>query len=93
MCRNIRTLHNFKPPATEEEILLASVQYVRKISGVTRPSRDNTAAFERAVEEIADITRRLLTDLVAHGPPKDREQEIERRRAMWQRREKRIRST
>jgi hypothetical protein len=93
MCRNIRTLHNFKPPATDEEIVAAAVQYVRKISGTTKPSRDNTAAFDDAVNEIADITRRLLRGLVAHAPPKTREDEAERRRALWERREKRIRAT
>ena len=75
MCRNIRTLHNFEPPATEDEIRASSLQYVRKISGFTKPSQANTEAFERAVDEVADVTRRLLGELVTNAPPKDREVE------------------
>jgi hypothetical protein len=81
MCRNIRTLHNFEPPATEDEIRASSLQYVRKISGFTKPSQANTEAFERAVEEVADVTRRLLGDLVTNQPPKDREVEAAKAKA------------
>jgi hypothetical protein len=75
MCRNIRTLHNFDPPATDEEIQASALQYVRKISGTTKPSQANAEAFERAVEEIADVTARLLDSLVTNAPPKNREVE------------------
>jgi hypothetical protein len=81
MCRNIRTLHNFEPPTTEEEIHAAAVQYVRKVSGMQKPSRANQAAFDEAVDEIADTTARLLARLVTSAPPRDRELEAERRRA------------
>jgi hypothetical protein len=81
MCRNIRTLHNFDPPATEEEIHDAALQYVRKISGSTKPSRANEEAFEAAVGEIADSTRALLESLVSSAAPKNREAEAEKRRA------------
>jgi hypothetical protein len=81
MCRNIRTLHNFAPPATEEEIHDAALQYVRKISGSTNPSRANTEAFERAVDEVAAATTKLLGGLVTSAPPKDREVEAAKRRA------------
>ena len=81
MCRNIRTLHNFEPPATEEEIRDAALQYVRKISGSTKPSRANSAAFERAVDEVATATTRLLDGLVTSAPKKDREAEAAKRRA------------
>ncbi|HEY4426907.1 MAG TPA: DUF2277 domain-containing protein [Solirubrobacteraceae bacterium] len=81
MCRNIRSLHNFDPPASESEVHDASLQYVRKISGSTKPSLANSAAFERAVEEVAAATRRLLDDLVTSAPPKDRELEAAKRRA------------
>jgi hypothetical protein len=84
MCRNIRTLHNFDPPATGEEVHDAALQYVRKISGSTKPSQANAEAFERAVEEIADATARLLDSLVTSAPPKDREVEAEKRRARAQ---------
>jgi hypothetical protein len=80
MCRNIRTLHNFEPPATEEEIRAAALQYVRKVSGTTCPSRANAAAFERAVEEVAAASSRLLAELVTNAPPRDREQEAARAR-------------
>lgn len=80
MCRNIRTLHNFEPPATEEEIRSAALQYVRKLSGTTRPSRANAAAFERAVEEVSAASSRLLAELVTNAPPRDREQEAARAR-------------
>jgi hypothetical protein len=81
MCRNIRTLHNFEPPATEDEIRASSLQYVRKISGFTKPSQANAEAFERAVDEVADVTRRLLGELVTSAPPKDREVEAAKAKA------------
>jgi hypothetical protein len=81
MCRNIRTLYNFEPPATEDEVRAAAVQYVRKISGFTKPSQANVAAFERAVEEVTEVSARLLDELVTSAPPKDREVEAARRRA------------
>ena len=73
MCRNIRTLHNFEPPATHEEVGAAALQYVRKVSGSAKPSAANQAAFDRAVAEIAHATRHLLADLVTPAPPRDRE--------------------
>ena len=81
MCRNIRTLHNFEPPATDEEVREASLQYVRKISGSSKPSQANAAAFERAVDEVTAATRNLLDALVTSAPPKDREVEAAKRRA------------
>jgi hypothetical protein len=81
MCRNIRTLHNFEPPATAEEVQDAALQYVRKISGSTKPSQANAEAFERAVEEVTAATQRLLDGLVTSAPPKDREVEAAKRRA------------
>jgi hypothetical protein len=81
MCRNIRTLHNFDPPANEEEVHDAALQYVRKISGSTKPSRANEEAFEAAVGEITEATRTLLGRLVTSAAPKDREVEAEKRRA------------
>jgi hypothetical protein len=81
MCRNIRTLHNFEPPANGDEVHDAALQYVRKISGSTKPSQANEAVFERAVQEVADATRRLLDGLVSSAPPKDREVEAAKRRA------------
>ena len=81
MCRNIRTLHNFEPPATDDEIRASSLQYVRKVSGFTKPSQANTEAFERAVDEVAAVTTRLLDELVTNAPPKDRETEAAKARA------------
>jgi hypothetical protein len=81
MCRNIRNLYNFEPPATDEEVQASSLQYVRKISGFTKPSQANQAAFDRAVEEVAEISRRLLDELVTNAPPKDREVEAAKARA------------
>jgi hypothetical protein len=81
MCRNIRTLHNFEPPATREETQAAALQYVRKVSGMQKPSQANEAAFQRAVEEVARATERLLESLVTTAPPRDREVEAERRKA------------
>jgi hypothetical protein len=80
MCRNIRTLHNFEPPATSQEVHDAALQYVRKISGSTKPSQANADPFERAVEEIAAISARLLDELVSSAPPKNREVEAAKRR-------------
>jgi hypothetical protein len=81
MCRNIRTLHNFEPPATAEEIHASALQYVRKISGSTKPSHANEAAFNRAVEDVTAITERLLDELVTNAPPKNREAEAAKARA------------
>ena len=80
MCRNIRTLHNFEPPATGDEVHAAALQYVRKVSGTTRPSQANQEVFDRAVLEVADITRRLLDERVTTAPPKDREVEAAKAR-------------
>lgn len=81
MCRNIRTLHNFEPHATSEEVHAAALQYVRKISGSTKPSKANQEAFEDAVHEIAHITQHLLDSLVTQAPPKDRDEEAAKARA------------
>lgn len=86
MCRNIRTLHNFDPPATHEEVHDAALQYVRKISGSTKPSKANEPAFERAVEAVAAASRRLLDELVTTAPPKDREVEAAKARERAQKR-------
>lgn len=81
MCRNIRPLHNFEPPATDDEVAAAALQFVRKVSGTTRPSQANQAAFDRAVADIAHTTRHLLDSLVTSAPPKDREVEAAKARA------------
>jgi hypothetical protein len=81
MCRNIRTLHNFEPPASEDEVHGAALQYVRKISGFTKPSQANAEAFERAVDEVTQISARLLSELVTTAPAKDRETETAKRKA------------
>jgi hypothetical protein len=81
MCRNIRTLHNFEPPASEEEVRAAALQYVRKISGYSKPSQANAEAFEEAIEEVAEVSAKLLERLVTSAPPKDREVEAAKRRA------------
>jgi hypothetical protein len=81
MCRNIRTLYNFDPPADEEEVEAAALQYVRKISGFTKPSQANAEAFEEAVAAVAEVSSRLLDQLVTSAPPKDREVEAAKRRA------------
>ena len=86
MCRNIQTLFNFEPPATEDEVRAAALQYVRKISGFTKPSQANEAAFNRAVDEVAHASLHLLADLVTNAPPKDREVEAARRRARAEKR-------
>jgi len=81
MCRNIRTLYNFEPPTTDDEVRAAAIQYVRKVSGMNKPSRVNEAAFERAVDAVAHATYHLLEELVTAAPPRDRERDAERRRA------------
>ena len=81
MCRNIRQLHNFEPPATDDEVRASALQFVRKVSGTTKPSQTNQAAFDHAVDEIARVTRELLDALVTKAPPKDRAVEAERARA------------
>ena len=81
MCRNIRNLYNFRPPATDEEIRASSLQFVRKLSGFNRPSRTNEAAFNRAVDEVAAAARVLIDSLVTTAPPKDREEEAAKARA------------
>jgi hypothetical protein len=86
MCRNIHTLHNFEPAATDEEVRDAALQYVRKISGFNKPSQANEAAFERAVDEVATATSRLLAELVTNAPPKNREVEAAKARARWEQR-------
>ena len=86
MCRNIRTLHNFEPGATDDEIRAAALQYVRKVSGSTKPSQANAEAFDRAVDEVAHATAHLLDALVTAAPPKDREVEAAKRRAAAERR-------
>jgi hypothetical protein len=86
MCRNIKTLHNFEPPATDDEVYAAALQYVRKVSGSTKPSKANEAVFMRAVDEIAHITTHLLDDLVTAAPPRDRESEAAKARARAEKR-------
>jgi hypothetical protein len=86
MCRNIRTLYNFEPPASEDEIRAAALQYVRKVSGFTNPSRANARAFDDAVEAVAAITRGLLGELTTSAPTKDREAEAAKARARFERR-------
>jgi hypothetical protein len=81
MCRNIRTLHNFEPAATDEEVRASALQYVRKVSGSTKPSQANVEAFDRAVDEVALATRKLLASLVTSAPAKDRDVEAAKRRA------------
>jgi hypothetical protein len=86
MCRNIRTLHNFEPAATEDEVQASALQYVRKISGSTKPSQANQGAFDDAVEEIAEVTAKLLDRLVTTAPPKDREVEAAKAKARSEKR-------
>jgi hypothetical protein len=86
MCRNIRTLYNYEPPATDEEVRAASLQYVRKISGFTKPSKANEEAFEQAVDAVAEISAKLLGQLSTSAPPKDREVEAAKARARAQER-------
>ena len=87
MCRNIRTLHNFEPAATEEEVRASALQYVRKISGFNKPSAANAEAFDRAVDAVADATKVLLGELTTSAPPKDREAEAAKARARWEKRQ------
>jgi hypothetical protein len=84
MCRNIRQLHNFAPPATEDEVHDAALQFVRKVSGSNKPSQANTEAFNLAVDEVTAATRKLLDSLVTHAPPKNREEEAAKRRARYE---------
>jgi len=81
MCRNIKTLHNFQPPATEDEIHASSLQFVRKLSGFTKPSHANEAAFNHAVDQVTEVARELLRSLVTNAPPRDREVEATKARA------------
>jgi hypothetical protein len=83
MCRNIHTLYNYDPPATEDDVRSAALQYVRKISGFNKPSQANAAAFERAVEDVAAASSRLLNALVTSAPPRDRDAEVAKKRARW----------
>ena len=87
MCRNIRTLHNFEPPATEDEVRDASLQYVRKISGYNKPSAANAEAFDRAVDKVAVATLELLDSLTTSAPPKDRDEEAAKKRERWEKRQ------
>ncbi len=87
MCRSIKTLHNFEPPATDAEVRAAALQYVRKISGSSKPSRANEQAFLRAVDEIEEVSRRLLDELSTNAPPRDREREAAKARERRLRRE------
>jgi hypothetical protein len=87
MCRSIHTLHNFEPPATQEEMRAAALQYVRKVSGYTKPSQANEAAFERAVDAVEAATSRLMDELVTNAAPKDREAEAAKKRERWLARE------
>jgi hypothetical protein len=86
MCRNIKTLHNFDPPATDDEVRAAALQYVRKLSGSTTPSKANEAAFARAVDEVADASLRLLGELVTSAPPRNRDVEAAKARARAEKR-------
>jgi hypothetical protein len=86
MCRNIKTLFNFEPPASEDEVRASAVQFVRKLSGFTRPSKANEEAFERAVDEVTAAARRLLDSLVTNSPPRDREVEVAKARARAEKR-------
>ena len=90
MCRNIRVLYNFKPPANSEEVRAAALQYVRKVSGSTKPSRANAAAFEQAVDAVAEATARLLEELTTTAPARDREVEAEKARERWRQRQERM---
>jgi hypothetical protein len=85
MCRNIKTLANFEPPATDDEVRASALQFVRKLSGTTRPSRANEAAFDRAVDEVTDAARRLIASLTTSAPPRDREAEARKARARFAR--------
>lgn len=93
MCRNIRALHNFEPPATPEEVHAAALQYVRKVSGTTKPSQTNATAFDAAVRDIAEVTTRLLQTLVTKSDPRTRETVAAKARERWTKREARKQST
>lgn len=90
MCRNIRVLYNFEPPASADEVRAAALQYVRKVSGSTKPSRANAAAFERAVDAVAAVTAELLGELTTTVPPRNREAEAEKARERWRKRQQRM---
>jgi hypothetical protein len=90
MCRNIKTLHNFTPPATEEEMRASALQYVRKLSGTTKPSKANQATFERAVDEVTAATQRLLAGLVTQAAPRTREAQAAKARERWEQRRARL---
>ncbi len=92
MCRNIKTLHHFEPPATPEEIHASAVQFVRKLSGMNKPSKVNEAAFARAVQKVQAATEELFTALEVHGPPRDRETEKQKAKARGQRRDEQLRA-
>jgi hypothetical protein len=89
MCRSIRTLHNFRPPATDDEVRAAALQYVRKVAGFTKPSQANAAAFDEALASVTGATRHLVDRLVSSAPPRDRKTEQARARERWQRRQER----
>ncbi len=93
MCRNIRVLYNFEPPASEDEVRAAALQYVRKVSGSTKPSRANAAAFEQAVDTVAAATAQLLRELTTTAPPRNREVEAEKARTRWRQRQQRMAAT
>ena len=90
MCRNIRTLYNFDPPASDAELRVSALQFVRKVSGMREPSQANREAFDRAVEEVTAVTRRLFETLMTQAPPRDRDEERAKARARWERRERNI---
>jgi len=92
MCRNIRVLHNFKPPTTRDEIHAAALQYIRKVSGIREPGSEAERAFEKAVEQVAQVTSKLLAGLPKNGEPRTREGEKLKAKARWERRERQIRS-
>lgn len=92
MCRNIRTLHHFEPPATEDEVRASALQYVRKLSGMAKPSKANEAAFQHAVDEITHITMHLFEDLEVHGPPRDRDEEKKKAQVRGQKRDQAMRA-
>ncbi len=93
MCRNIRVLHHFRPPTTPDEVAAAALQYVRKISGIQKPSKDVEAAFEKAITQITKVTTALLDSLPERGEPRTREGEKEKAKARWERREKSIKAS
>ncbi|MDX2015040.1 MAG: DUF2277 domain-containing protein [Myxococcaceae bacterium] len=92
MCRNIRRLHHFEPPATEAELHASALQYVRKLTGMNAPSKVNAKAFERAVADVIAVTKRLFVELEPHGPPRTREEEAERAKARGQKREAQLKA-